>query len=294
MKWFVELKLNAVQILFSIAAGIILFLLPQDASRMIHASLRIPYVVFICIVVTVFLLIIFKSYKMISVSLFVAMNLIILRYIFSVISMLIENISSGAPFSMSISYYDGLCWGLIWFIPFLICTSARLFSASYWYTSSKRNQFNVFFNISAKTFFVYYIILLFACFILARPIDLFGQRQYNIIPFLTMLNMFSDTKSMIMHFTGNLFFFMPFGFYLSIYRQDMSLGKKILISLIVSVTIELLQLALNTGKADINDIILNQVGFFFGCMTKLVMDKLRASITGQEELSIFDGIDIRQ
>ena len=62
---------------------------------------------------------------------------------------------------------------------------------------------------------------------------------------------------------GNILMFLPFGFFVSYYLKANKVGYPLVLTLIVSLTIELVQLKI--GRVfDIDDVILNVIGGFCG------------------------------
>ena len=67
------------------------------------------------------------------------------------------------------------------------------------------------------------------------------------------------------NFFGNIFAFMPFGFFSSLlFKRLRSIGVIFLLSMGVSITVELLQLTFKVGSLDIDDVILNSSGGTIG------------------------------
>lgn len=86
------------------------------------------------------------------------------------------------------------------------------------------------------------------------------------IPFMTTKLVFCiGIGSFIYHVIGNMFWFVPLGFLSPIISKKYNEIKKILIlSILLSFSIELFQFLFNSGVSDIDDIILNVLGSLFG------------------------------
>ena len=72
---------------------------------------------------------------------------------------------------------------------------------------------------------------------------------------------------------GNIVLFIPFGFLTSYYLDLEKKRYNILLTLLISIVIETIQLSI--GRAfDIDDIILNIVGSFIGCLLYRLIDRI--------------------
>lgn len=99
-----------------------------------------------------------------------------------------------------------------------------------------------------------------------------AERIYNLIPIYGTVNMVvndSQPLRLIFNIFLNILLFMPFGFFM---RMCMPVSKKVLtqitlVGMLLSLCIEIAQLILPTGRwADVDDVILNTLGAFFGCV----------------------------
>ncbi|MBW9158662.1 VanZ family protein [Clostridium tagluense] len=90
----------------------------------------------------------------------------------------------------------------------------------------------------------------------------------NFIPFKTILYYFGGNQSFavsVQNILGNILAFSPLGFLLPILFNKYKKLKSILfISFAVSLSIEIVQLSLNIGSCDIDDLILNVLGSILG------------------------------
>lgn len=85
----------------------------------------------------------------------------------------------------------------------------------------------------------------------------------NLVPFKEMLRYSFGSPKFIKNVVGNILMFLPFGFFVSYYLKANKIGYPAILTLIVSLTIELVQLKI--GRIfDIDDIILNVIGGFCG------------------------------
>ncbi|MBA2876196.1 VanZ family protein [Thermaerobacillus caldiproteolyticus] len=146
----------------------------------------------------------------------------------------------------------------------------------------RKKEFN-FWSVLAKYIFLNYclyaiFLLFFPIYIDPRAIDTSQavSSNINIIPFASLIDMaIFDTKygyytSLVKNIMGNTLLLLPLSFYLTVIWDKLKTVKTVLItSLSIPILIELIQLIENifqgTGrKVDIDDVILNGVGFFMG------------------------------
>lgn len=113
-------------------------------------------------------------------------------------------------------------------------------------------------------FIVYYVIVLIYCFILVREIT-FVRPIPNLIPFDTIITSFSLGRidyELLFLFLGNIAIFFPLGIFVSaVVKSKVFL---IVFPIFLSTGIELSQYFLGNGHPDIDDVILNVLGFYLG------------------------------
>lgn len=136
------------------------------------------------------------------------------------------------------------------------------------------------------SFTVYYAIILFYCFFLVRTGG-DSTDPVNLVPF----HVFEAMKAgeyeyeFIFLFCGNIAIFMPLGFLVSIFIKKKPVI--ILMPFAVSILIEFSQYIFKNGQADIDDVILNVIGFFIGFFIKILLDKLISKATNGRLNSVF-------
>lgn len=110
--------------------------------------------------------------------------------------------------------------------------------------------------------FVLYMMCLFYV-VTFQDIDSKGISGYNIIPFKEMFRYPIGSRLFFKNVVGNLLMFIPFGFFTSYILRKTKLRWVFIITLIISITIELTQAKI--GRVfDIDDIILNVIGGILG------------------------------
>lgn len=95
----------------------------------------------------------------------------------------------------------------------------------------------------------------------------------NFIPFKEIFRYDIGTDKFIKNIIGNIIMFMPYGFFASYYLKNRRVSTIIILSLIISSTIEFVQLYI--GRVfDIDDVILNIIGGVFGYLIYIILDKV--------------------
>lgn len=125
----------------------------------------------------------------------------------------------------------------------------------------KNRQKFVFYKEVFMFVFIIYMMCLFYV-VTFQDIDV-GAKGYNLIPFKEMFRYKIGSRLFFKNVVGNTLMFIPFGFFTSYILREIKLRWVIVITLIVSVTIELTQSQI--GRIfDIDDVILNVIGGVFG------------------------------
>lgn len=124
--------------------------------------------------------------------------------------------------------------------------------------------------------FICYILLLIKILILSRVsiLELFNSqrtvvRSINLIPFYSIIEYLSASSGNLKDFAfanvvGNILIFIPFGVYLPLLKNNKRVIINLLFIVVVSVFVEIIQGLFGIGTADIDDIILNSLGGWFG------------------------------
>ena len=143
--------------------------------------------------------------------------------------------------------------------PILIIFIITMISLRFFYLRSNREKicfYKEFFSILA----IVYIFLLFQ---LLTKVELNQGSGYNLVPFTEIFRYEIGSKLFVYNVVGNIMAFVLFGIIVSAYIKPKTALAPFLISLIVSTTVEFVQL--NIGRSfDIDDIILNVVGCIIG------------------------------
>lgn len=137
------------------------------------------------------------------------------------------------------------------------------------YLVVKKEKF-VFYKEITYLLFIIYLLSLF--YIVTFQDDNYGLS--NFIPFKEMFRYNFTSKLFIKNIIGNILLFMPFGLFVAAYLNIRKLFPTIILTLISSVSIEVIQYLI--GRVfDVDDIILNLIGGIIGGLLFITFDKLR-------------------
>ena len=185
-------------------------------------------------------------------------------------------------------FYDRpLTVAVVWATAFVLMLGLRLFLPYTDAFAQFREDYSVFFRKASNTFLVFYICVLVYCFILQRKPG--GEPGFNLIPFsmiASYISSFSYAYESIFYMVGNTLCFFPFGFYYRLYSKDTALYKLILAPVVLSLLIEISQLIFGMGDFDVDDILMNSVGFYLGCLIPYLLQLIRGKITQGQETQI--------
>lgn len=129
------------------------------------------------------------------------------------------------------------------------------------YSIKKNNSKVILYEEIIKISFIVYVLCLF--YVVTYPDDYVSWSTSNYIPFKEISRYDLMSRLFIKNVLGNLFMFIPFGFYLSYLLKIRKVGYVFLFTSIVSLAIEITQSMI--GRVfDIDDIILNVCGGLIG------------------------------
>lgn len=99
--------------------------------------------------------------------------------------------------------------------------------------------------------------------------------RINIIPFANLLD-YPDSRSILLNIIGNTAMFLPLGIIWPIVYKELNTHKKIIAAgVCFSLCIEILQLPFYDRVSDIDDLILNFVGFLIGYGPYVMVKKIK-------------------
>lgn len=132
--------------------------------------------------------------------------------------------------------------------------------------------------------FILYLMILFYFLFFAEMLgrgEISGEYRYNLIPFkeISRFWKYQDTvgfEVMFLNIFGNILAFVPFGFFVSrLSKKGGNLFFGTLMGLELSLLVELCQLIFRIGSFDVDDILLNTLGAFFGYLIHWCLRKMK-------------------
>ena len=134
----------------------------------------------------------------------------------------------------------------------------------------KVSLYREFFNILA----IVYVFLLFQ---LLTKVELNSGSGVNIIPFKEIMRYELGSRLFIFNVLGNIAVFIPFGFFVADYVKAKNISPVLIISTIVSATVEFVQLEIGRSF-DIDDIILNVIGGILGYLLYVALKSIKSHL----------------
>lgn len=121
--------------------------------------------------------------------------------------------------------------------------------------------------------FITYILFLFEL-VTSRDVYMNGT---NLVPFREMFRYPVGSENFNRQVIGNILLFMPFGFFATYYTKIKKISSISFMSLLVSLTIEVVQRYIGRSF-DVDDIILNVVGGILGFLVYIGLDAIRKKL----------------
>lgn len=137
----------------------------------------------------------------------------------------------------------------------------------------KNNQKFCFYKELSVLLFILYIMCLFE----VVTIQDHNYGLSNFIPFQEIFRYEIGSRLFIKNIIGNILLFLPYGYFAADFLKSKKASPIFILTLIVSLTIELVQL--NIGRTfDIDDIILNTCGGIIGYFLYRLLDKIKLKL----------------
>lgn len=141
-------------------------------------------------------------------------------------------------------------------------------------------QYKKFQKTTMISFLIYYVLVMIYSFFLVRGFnnndgDL-TKNAVNLIPFKVFEGMKAADYEyeLIFLFVGNIAIFLPFGVLIPALLKNRVKFLKYAFPFIISIGIEVIQFILKNGQPDIDDVILNVIGYYIGFAVKIILDKI--------------------
>lgn len=206
--------------------------------------------------------------------------LMIFWLVFALLKQLQLQIEAGFVFRwLYFFYYDKLLVvGTVWLTAALFFLVRRLM------LKSPSADYVYFFKYSGRAFIVFYTFLLVFSFVLLRLES--AEHPLNLKPFSVINDYIVQWESIpyevFMMVCGNLFYFTPLGyiFYLKLRKKGrIRFFVFTLFPVIAFSLLELSQYILQNGFCECDDMMMNSIGFWFGCVLCFVTDKVAKAVT---------------
>lgn len=173
------------------------------------------------------------------------------------------------------------------FVVLFICVLYYVFKLMISKNDSFVSDYKIFIKRTSILVLVYYSVILIYSFFLIREIT-FMRPEFNIRPFamieFTFTRGYIDYE-LIFLFLGNIAIFLPLGVFASAFTRNRLII--ILLPIIVSSGIEISQYFLGNGHPDVDDFMLNVIGFYMGVGIKTILDCLVHKFTKGKFSSFF-------
>ncbi len=201
--------------------------------------------------------------------------------IFAIVKELQINAAAGwAPYWIEYFYFDKfLMLGSVWL------SSSAVIAISHLFVRGKEDAYKLFFKFSSVAFVIFYAALLIYSFVLIRLKT--AEYPLNLVPFSTIKGYIADWQTIpyevFMMFFGNLLYFAPMGYIFYVALRHGKFWKRLSIiavfPLIAFSLLELSQYVFQNGFCEIDDMMMNTLGFWLGVALAPISDILTSRAT---------------
>ncbi len=274
-------KLTISQLYLGLAAGLMLFLLPNDAKNQIeNEGFCNAYIVLISLVITGVLFFITKRYEAIGVSL---MTMAALNTTFFIFDMIRGFSDDPAEYWPELNRYKIVSLFLLWFVPFVFCITLRLLASGGRDNNETRRDFSGFIASSMKALFIIYVIVvLFKLIMPDRPGT--NNREIELMIFSRISSCLNGThENGLEYICWHCIVLSPLAFYFAVLVPKFKIWHVAIISALLGVAVEIMQFILGTATACTDDVFMIMIGAVLGIAFKYIIDKLRSIITHGED-----------
>lgn len=274
-------KLSIGELFISLAAGLMLFLLPNDARNNFSSPVSECSVLFFTLVIILALYFILKRFEAVGSAMLTAS---VLNFINIIINIIGGIIYKGDDYWFILSDYNIICMFIIWTVPFFCMTSLRILLPDYGDTNEQCMGYARFLTLSMRAMLIMYgMVIVFKMIFPYKPnIDIPHEIDFMIFNKIQecIANIYNNG---ILYMVCHTLILLPLSFYFLLLIPTLKWWHILIISLTFGITIEILQYSFNTGTACIDDIIMYIVGAMIGTIIKHSIDKLRSILTyGQD------------
>lgn len=271
-------KLTIGELFVSIAAGLMIFLLPNDAGRQIESNSLAESLVFIySVIITLVLMFIIKRYQAVGAA-------ILSMAVFTVTSFFIEMVrgifTKGADYWPTFDEYRLITMFIMWTAPFFVIVTIRLFTGGSKDNNESRRGFSRFLSMSIKALMIIYILVIVFKMLIPQKPNMTSERQMDLILFSRISACIMGThENGIMYIMWHSLILAPLTFSISILNPKIKMWHLLVIAAATGFTIEMIQYSLNTSTACLDDLIMYIIGAAAGICIKRFIDFLRRLFT---------------
>lgn len=273
-------KLTIGQLFVSLAAGLMFFLLPNDARNSFESPTRESMIFIVAVAITAGLLIIVRRYEAVGAAMITSSCLCLSNYIITEIS----RACTTNNYWPAISQYQLLSWLILSVTPLLTTMFVRLLASGMWNTPEKRRGFSRFLALSLRACMIVYIPILIIKMFIPTEVNFELPRHVDLIPLQHTIDCITGAyNDGWIYLAKHFLILMPVGFYLAVAVHHVRWWQFGLLGLSIGLTIEIIQLSLNTALFCIDDLILYVIGILVGAGIKYLFDIFRSFLTGGRE-----------
>lgn len=275
-------KLSIGQLFISFAAGLMLFLLPNDLKNQFEPPVSEYCILFFTLIITLTLYFFLKRFEAVGVAILTAAVLIGINVIFNIINGIIFNSDNYWP---TLTEYNIISMFFIWIVPFFCMTSLRILIPENSDTEDRCMGYARFLYFSMRALLILYSIVIIFIMIIPYKPNTDMPREIDFTFFSRIGDCISNIhEDGIKYILWHAFILLPMSFYLLVLIPKISWWQILIIAVALGFTIEVLQYSFNTGTACIDDILMYIIGAAAGILIKHSIDKVRSVLTfGQDE-----------
>ncbi len=294
MSFLPSQRLSLGEFFISIAAGLMLFLLPNDAKNQFSdAALAEGYVFVFSIVISAALIFTIKRYEALGVAVLSNSALTAISFILYIINGIF---TKGNGFWAKMTEYQLITMFITWVVPFFLAVSIRLLLKGQGDTNDSRMRFSNFLAFSIRALMIIYILVIIFRHLLSYQPHMSEERDFELQLFKRINDCIDGThENGTLYLLWNGLILSPLSFSLLILNPKIKIWHMTIICFCVGVTLEILQFVLNTGTICSDDILLYMTGGIVGYLLKHFIDLIRSTITsGQDKCMLSFSYTLKQ
>ena len=275
-------KLTIGELFVSIAAGLMLFLLPNDAKNQINdIALAQGYVFVFSFVISASLLFTVKRYEALGAAMLTDSILTVPGFLIYLIN---GTATKGNHFWAVLSQYQIVTMFISWVVPFFLAVTVRLLRNGLGDTSDSRMRFSNFLVSAIRSLMIIYLLVIVCRHLFPYRPHLSEARDFNFILFGKITECLDGSyENGILYLLWHSLILAPLSFSLLILNPKIKSWHLFIICICTGLTLEVIQFALNTGTICIDDILLYMLGGAAGFLLKHFIDLIRSAITSGQD-----------